>query len=139
MSPAPNTVRDTEVLLLLPGPYPESHSFVLDLPKPHEPKTTGTSDMPPTRTPPPVPKYPFAGWCTSIGDGYSHAVTEAAFCAGMRVRRGQFHAVCGQVICLAASVARPAANRALTAPRSCGHTPPRTLQTTRSRYLQGAT
>jgi hypothetical protein len=46
MSPASNTVRGTEVLLLLPGPYPESHSFVLDLPKPHEPKTTGRATCP---------------------------------------------------------------------------------------------
>lgn len=47
----------------------------------------------------------FVGWHTSASDGYSHAVTEAAFGQGVRERRGRFHTVCGHVIRLAASTA----------------------------------
>jgi hypothetical protein len=59
----------------------------------------------PTTAAPSAPRRLLNGWHTSVDDGYSHAVTDAAFAEGMRQRRGEFATVCGQVIRIAALVA----------------------------------
>jgi hypothetical protein len=59
----------------------------------------------PSTAAPPAPRRLLNGWHTSVDDGHSHAVTDAAFAEGMRQRRGEFTTVCGQVIRVAALVA----------------------------------
>ncbi|MGH3566187.1 MAG: hypothetical protein ACRDRH_09175 [Pseudonocardia sp.] len=44
-------------------------------------------------------------WCTSVRDGYSHAVTDDAFGWGVRKRQGEFETMCGLVIYLTALTA----------------------------------
>jgi hypothetical protein len=52
-----------------------------------------------------APERLFTGWYTSIGDGRSHAVTDAAFTESVRQQRGQIPTVCGLIICAAAAAA----------------------------------
>jgi hypothetical protein len=59
----------------------------------------------PSAAAPPAPRRLLNGWHTSVDDGHSHAVTDAAFAEGMRQRRGEFTTVCGKVIRVAALVA----------------------------------
>ncbi len=80
-------------------------------PRPPVPPTTarqtttrGPAAMPTTRTPP-TPARLLTGWYTSVADGYSHALTNAASIQGVHQRHGQRETACGPVICLGASAA----------------------------------
>jgi hypothetical protein len=72
----------------------------------HSAATTRRHGVMPTTAAPSAPRRRLLnGWHTSVDDGHSHAVTDAAFAEGMNQRRGEFTTVCGQVIRIAALVA----------------------------------